>query len=84
VADGFRDLNRSVLLATEGRLDLGALAGLGFLSLGAAEIAATRALPAPPWFNLAWWAFRTFTIFRPSDESGEEDDGTRAGDAGEA
>jgi hypothetical protein len=78
VADGFRDLNRSVLLATEGRLDLGALAGLGFLSLGAAEIAATRALPAPPWFNLAWWAFRTFTIFRPSDEDGAQDEGAGA------
>jgi len=74
VSESFGDLNRGVLLATEGRLDLGALTGLGFLTLGAAEIVATRTLPVPPWFNLAWWAFRTFTIFRsPEDQDGEED-----------
>ena len=58
-----REINRDVLVASEGRLDLGSLTGLGFLAAGAAEIAFTRRMPAPPWFNLAWWAFRTFTIF---------------------
>lgn len=66
-----REINRDVLEASDGRLDLGSLTGLSFLALGAAEIAATRTLPAPPWFNLAWWAFRTFTIF-----GGEEVDDT--------
>jgi hypothetical protein len=85
VSEGFRDLNRGVLLATGGHLDLGALTGLGFLTLGAAEIAATRKLPAPPWFNLAWWAFRTFTIFGPTEEGGDEAGEPPAeADAGEA
>lgn len=59
----FRGIDRDVLVATDGRLDLGTLTGLGFLAAGAAEILVTRKLPAPPWFNLAWWAFRTFTMF---------------------
>jgi len=59
----FRGIDRDLLTATEGRLDLGTVTGLGFLAAGAAEILVTRKLPAPPWFNLAWWAFRTFTMF---------------------
>ena len=76
MAESVRNLNEEVLEASEGRLDLGAVAGLGFLGLGAAEIASTRAVPAPPWFNLAWWAFRTFTLF--GRESGEETNGGAA------
>jgi hypothetical protein len=52
-----------LLAATDGRLDLGILAAMGFLAVGATEIIVTRKLPAPPWFNLAWWAVRTFTTF---------------------
>ena len=63
MAASFSAIDRDVLAATDGRLDLGTLTGLGFLAAGAAEIAATRTLPAPPWFNLAWWALRTFTLF---------------------
>jgi hypothetical protein len=63
-----REINRDVLVATQGRLDLGSLTGLGFLAAGAAEIGVTRRMPAPPWFNLAWWAFRTFTIFAGEEE----------------
>jgi len=63
LAKTFKGIDRDVLVATEGRLDLGTVTGLGFLAAGAAEILATRKLPAPPWFNLAWWAFRTFTMF---------------------
>ena len=59
----FKGIDRDVLVATDGRLDLGTLTGLGFLGVGAAEILVTSKLPAPPWFNLAWWAFRTFTMF---------------------
>ncbi len=76
VFDAFGELNRGVLRSTDGRLDLGALAGLGFLAVGAAEIARSRALPAPPWFNLAWWAYRTFTISGAESEGEESDDGT--------
>jgi hypothetical protein len=82
VSDAFREMNRSVLHVTEGRLDLGALTGLGFLAAGALEVAATRRLPAPPWFNLAWWAFRTFQLSSArsaGEEEAESDDA--AGDA---
>jgi hypothetical protein len=57
----FRGLNLDVLRFTEGRLDLGTLVALVFVAAGAAQVASSRKLPAPPWFNLAWWAFRTFT-----------------------
>jgi hypothetical protein len=63
--DAFRALDEDVYDATSGRVDLGTLAGLGLLGAGAAEVAMTRQLPAPPWFSLAWWAFRTFTMFEP-------------------
>jgi hypothetical protein len=73
VNEAFHDMNRGVLHATDGRLDLGALTGLALLAAGALEVAVTRRLPAPPWFNLAWMAFRTFQV-SGGDES-EEDDG---------
>lgn len=75
----FKGLNLDVLRATGGHLDLPTLATAGFVTAGAAEVLVTRKLPMPPWFNLAWWAFRTFTTlerkaiknteapFRPGD-----------------
>lgn len=63
VGDLFHALDADVVAATGGRLDLGTLTGLSLLGAGAAEIAVTRLIPAPPWFSLAWWAFRTFTMF---------------------
>jgi copper chaperone CopZ len=64
-----KGIDADVRAATDGLLDLGALAGFGFLAAGAAEVATSKTLPAPPWFNLAWWAFRTFTMFEsPSSE----------------
>jgi hypothetical protein len=56
----FRELNDDLLRASDGRADLGTLATLGFLGAGALEVVATKQLPIPPWFNLAWWGFRTF------------------------
>lgn len=56
----FSGLNRDVLDATEGRLDIGTLATFGFVGAGALEVAVSRRLPMPPWFNLAWWGLRTF------------------------
>ena len=74
LGDSMRGMNRELMSATGGRIDLGAVAGLSFLTLGAAEIAVARRVPAPPWFNLAWWAFRTFTLFgRPAEEGSEEE-----------
>jgi hypothetical protein len=63
--DAFHGLDEDVYAATSGRIDLGTLTGLGLLATGAAEVVMTRQLPAPPWFSLAWWAFRTFTMFEP-------------------
>jgi hypothetical protein len=56
----FRSLDQEVRAATEGRLDLGTLTTIGFLGAGALEVAVKQRLPAPPWFNLAWWGVRTF------------------------
>lgn len=78
VRESFRGINRSVMRHTDGHLDLGSLAALGFLALGAAEIASARKLPAPPWFNLAWWSFRTLTIFGDDEEEAAGEDGASA------
>lgn len=55
------EIDRDVRRETDGSVDLGTLATLGFIGAGAAEVVATGKLPMPPWFNLAWWAFRMFT-----------------------
>jgi hypothetical protein len=74
VARLFSAANRRVLATTEGRVDLGTLVTLGFMGAGALDVAARRELPAPPWFNLAWWGFRTFTTL--------EEEAIRAGREG--
>lgn len=48
LVEGVRGLNSDVLKGSDGRMDLSTLASLGFLSLGALEIAVTRQRPAPP------------------------------------
>lgn len=63
LVDAVRGVNSDVLRESGGRMDLATLASLGFFAAGALEIAASRRLPAPPWFNLAWWAVRTLTEF---------------------
>lgn len=55
-----RELDRDILRKTDGTVDLGTLATLGLFGAGAAEVAVSGKLPVPPWFNLAWWGFRTF------------------------
>jgi hypothetical protein len=75
----FKDLDDRVLAATDGKLDLGTLATLGFLATGAIGVASRRQLSAPPWFNLAWWGFRTFMSVERDLLDG---DGGDPGDAG--
>ncbi|PTL81736.1 HMA2 domain-containing protein [Vitiosangium sp. GDMCC 1.1324] len=57
----FKGVNLDMLRATGGHMDLPTLATFGFVTAGAVEVLTTKKLPMPPWFNLAWWAFRTFT-----------------------
>lgn len=64
-------INEDILDASGGSLDLGTLAALGFLALGAGEVAVTRTLPIPQWSSLAWWAFRTFTEFELEEEAAD-------------
>ena len=56
----FKGVNVDLLRATEGRMDLGVLAAMGFAAAGAVEVVVTGKLSRPPWFNLGWWAVRTF------------------------
>lgn len=60
-ATAIKGMNYEILRASAGRIDLGTIAASAFAVAGAAQVVATRKLPLPPWFNLAWWAFRTFT-----------------------
>ncbi|WP_342378773.1 hypothetical protein NVS55_05170 [Myxococcus stipitatus] len=56
-----KGLDVDVLRATHGRVGLGVLMSMGFAAAGVAKVVTTRQLPMPDWFNLAWWAFATFT-----------------------
>jgi hypothetical protein len=67
VTAAVRALDDEVWDATNGNLDLGTVAGLLFLGAGAAEVMATRRFALPSWFNLAWWAFRTFALYEAGD-----------------
>jgi hypothetical protein len=55
-----RELDRDIRRSSDGSVDLGTLATLGLVGAGAAQVATSGELPMPPWFNLAWWAYRTF------------------------
>ncbi len=55
-----REIDRDIRRSSDGSVDLGTLATLGLVGAGAAGVAASGELPMPPWFNLAWWAYRTF------------------------
>jgi hypothetical protein len=59
-AHAFREIDRDVLRKTGGSFDLGTLATLGFFTAGALEVGAEGEIQMPPWFNLAWWGYRTF------------------------
>jgi Heavy metal associated domain 2 len=65
VARAFVEINGDVRRALDGRADLGTILPVVFFSLGLVEVAATRKLPAPAWFNLLWWSLRSFMTFNP-------------------
>jgi hypothetical protein len=60
---------------SDGSVDLGTLATLGMLGAGAVQVATTGALPFAPWFNLAWWGFRTFVTSEQQEIRLESDAG---------
>jgi len=60
VVHAVRGIDEDVRRATDGTVDLGTLATLGFVGAGALEVATTGKMPLPPWFQLGWWGFRTF------------------------
>ncbi|MCP3103246.1 hypothetical protein LZ198_30635 [Myxococcus sp. K15C18031901] len=55
-----KGIDLEVLRATQGKVGLGVLTSLSFVAAGATKIIATRRIPTPDWFSLAWWAFATF------------------------
>jgi hypothetical protein len=59
-ANAFREIDRDILRVSQGSLDLGTLTTLGFFGAGAIQLAFEREVEMPPWFNLAWWGYRTF------------------------
>jgi hypothetical protein len=63
VAHAFSEINGDVRAALGHRADLGTLLPVVFFSLGLAEVAVTRKLPVPAWFNLLWWSLRSFMTF---------------------
>jgi hypothetical protein len=77
VARAFSEINGDVRRALDGRADLGTILPVVFFSLGLAEVAATRKLPAPAWFNLLWWSLRSFMTFNPA-ATGENVEATGA------
>jgi len=67
------DLDRDVRRASNGTVDLGTMATFGLFGAGALEVAVTGQLPLPPWFQLAWWGFRTFTTTEQQEIRAEID-----------
>jgi Heavy metal associated domain 2 len=63
LATMFDELDDDVLRATQGNIDLGTLVTVAFVTAGALQIALSKRVPAPPWFTLGWWGFRTFLTF---------------------
>jgi hypothetical protein len=63
VARAFSHLNADVRTHLHHRADLAALVPVVFATLGLVQIAVTRKMPAPAWFNLLWWSLRSFLSF---------------------
>lgn len=59
-AQAFREIDNDMLRASQGSIDLGTLATLGFFGAGAAQILIEEQIEMPSWFTLAWSGYRTF------------------------
>jgi len=55
------EVDLDVLRASNGSVNLGTLAALGFVGLGAIEFFGSGKLKLPAWHELWWRAYRTFT-----------------------
>ncbi|HWV36870.1 MAG TPA: hypothetical protein VN033_00140 [Vulgatibacter sp.] len=55
------EVDLDVLRASNGSVNLGTLAALGFVGLGAIDFFGSGKLKLPPWHELWWRAYRTFT-----------------------
>jgi hypothetical protein len=87
MAHAMAEINGDLRDALDGHADLGTLLPVAFGLAGVAEVASTRKLPVPQWFQLLWWSLRSFMTFNrtamreemldPSmdDEVGARDDG---------
>jgi hypothetical protein len=58
-----KGVNADVLTWTRGEADLPLMAATGLLVASAAEVVTSGELPVPAWYQLAWWALRTFALF---------------------
>jgi hypothetical protein len=63
VTHAFAAINADVRDAMDNRADLGTILPVIFATAGLAEVAMTRRMPVPAWFNLLWWSLRTFMTF---------------------
>jgi hypothetical protein len=63
VTHAFAAINADVRDAMDNRADLGTILPVIFASAGLAELAITRKMPVPAWFNLLWWSIRAFMTF---------------------
>lgn len=80
LAHAFAEINGDVRGGLDHRADLGTLLPVLFFALGLVEIAATRKLPAPAWFNLLWWSLRSFMTFNQGAVAQEvRENGAREG-----
>ena len=73
LAKTFREIDKDIRRVSEGEVDLGTLSTLGFIGAGAAQVALGGKLQMPPWFNLAWWGFRTFMTAEQDEIAAECD-----------
>lgn len=63
VAHAVAAINADIRAALDDRADLGTILPVFFAVAGVSEVAKTRTLPVPAWFNLLWWSLRSFMTF---------------------
>jgi hypothetical protein len=63
VAHAVAGINADVREALDQRADLGTILPVFFAAAGIAEVARTREMRGPSWFNLLWWSLRSFMTF---------------------